>query len=64
VGNMKGKFQLSTLEKQGARRATSERHMKTAKAKRGLSLAAMTQRYMDLLRLREKISEMEAWRSQ
>lgn len=63
MGNMKGKFELSTLEKQGARVATSERHTKTPKAKKGSSLAAITQRYMDLLRLREKISEMESWRS-
>ena len=56
VRNMKSKFQIGNRQENGGKRRRGQRT-----AKKRISLAAIARQYMDLLRLRQKISEVESW---
>jgi hypothetical protein len=53
---MKSKFQVGNRQENGGKRRRGQRT-----AKKRVTLAAIARQYMDLLRLRQKISEVESW---
>jgi hypothetical protein len=62
VDKVSSKFPVENRKQDGACATTAKSRRERGKAKRRVSAATIAQRYLDLLRLREKISEVESWR--